>query len=91
MIRPTIGRVVWYFRGQSDQPEAALVTYVHSDQCINIGGFDKDGRHIAASEVYLHQDGDLPEGLANWCEWMPYQKGQAAKTEAAEAAAGAQS
>jgi len=31
--------------------------------------------------------GDAPALDGQYCEWMPYQKGQAAKTEAAEARA----
>jgi hypothetical protein len=90
MISPTIGRVVWFQPSKSadqplrDQPYAALVTYVHGDRCINVGGFDANGNHFAACSVALLQDDDetLPHGY--FAQWMPYQKGQAAKTEAAE-------
>ncbi len=42
MISPTIGRVVLVHRefSGSDQAEPALVTYVHNDRLINVGGFD---------------------------------------------------
>lgn len=96
MIKPTIGRVVWLHRPDSidqSQPEAALVTYVHSDTCINVAGFNANGVPFALTSVYLDQ-GDSPKSadvegslLAVYAEWMPYQKGQAAKTEALEKAA----
>lgn len=99
MIKPTIGRVVWVHRSTSidkKQPEAALVAYVHSDICINIAGFDANGVPFALTSVHLQQDGEpQPEWTkpnesghhGTYAEWMPYQKGQAAKTEALEAAA----
>lgn len=87
MIKPTIGRVV-LVRNRSGkigvQDEAALVTYVHGDTCINVGGFDANGNHFAATSVPLHHgdDADAPAWLH--AAWMPFQKGQAAKTEALE-------
>jgi len=66
LIRPTVGRVVWFHQGTagifpgSEDTRAAIVAHVHGDP-IPTSGF--------------------------YCEWMPYQKGQAAKTEAAEKAA----
>lgn len=95
MIKPTIGRVVWVHRAESldpSQAEAALVTYVHGDTCINVAGFDANGQHFAATSVYLNQDGEeLPEWTrgpnhGTWAEWMPYQKAQAAKDSAQDVA-----
>jgi len=87
VIQPTVGRVVWYYptKEQDDQPQAALVTYVHDDRLINVGGFDHAGHPFQRTEVQLLQDDDKPEGFH--AMWMPYQKGQAAKTEELEAAA----
>ena len=87
MISPTIGRVVWYWptAEQTGQPWAALVTYVHSDRMINVGGWDANGNPVRATSIALLQDDDEPKGPH--CQWMPYQKGQAAKTEALEKAA----
>jgi hypothetical protein len=70
------------------QPEAAFVTYVHSDRCINVGGFDANGSPFGATSVQLLQDDDVSRG-GTTAEWMPYQKGQAAKTEALEKQIGA--
>lgn len=90
MIKPTIGRVVWYnphheFESiHSDQPMAALVTYVWSDNMVNLAVFDAHGTNISRTSVFLWQgDGDRPTGQS-FAEWMPFQKGQAAKTEALE-------
>lgn len=88
MIKPTIGRVVWLRRPENtrEQPEAALITYVHTDTCINVGGFDANGAPFGCTSVYLDQGDDPRPKWANiYAEWMPYQKGQAARTEALEA------
>lgn len=95
MIKPTIGRVVWYWpalRARNTQPQVALVTWIHSDTMVNLAAFDANGfPEGGKGPVQLYQEtppeGELdvnrPEG--EFCEWMPYQKGQAAKTEALEA------
>ena len=85
MIKPTIGRVVLVHRGQSDQAEPALVAYVFGDRMINVGGFDRNGAPFAATSMQLLQDDETPTNPNYYAEWMPYQKGQAAKTEALEA------
>lgn len=86
MIKPTIGRVVWYFEAPATpEPRAALVSYVHGDRCVNLAVFNANGENFGATSVPLQQDGD-PMPIGCRCEWMPYQKGQAAKTEALEAA-----
>jgi hypothetical protein len=93
MITPTVGRVVWFApaRGDTamtfgvDQPCAALVAYVWNDRMVNLAVFDHNGAFHARTSVPLLQDDDAkPEG-GYFATWMPYQKGQAAKTEAAEA------
>jgi hypothetical protein len=51
---------------------------------VNLMVIDEAGAPHSETSVYLRQDGsDTPQH--NYCEWMPYQKGQAAKTEALEA------
>lgn len=90
MIKPTIGRVVWFWastehskegeRGNA-QPLCALVTHVHNDHSVNLAVFDKEGDHFPHPVVYLWQgEGDRPTGCC-YAEWMPDQKGQAAKTD----------
>lgn len=95
MIKPTVGRVVWFTsksREKSDdlvrhdgQPFAALIVYVWSDHLVNLVVFDHNGNCRPRTSVVLNQgDEHDQDGASCWCEWMPYQKGQAAKTEALE-------
>jgi len=90
-IKPSIGRVVWYYPGgekdrkAGKQPYSAQIAYVHSDTCINIGYLDNNGVAGSASSVRLLGEGETCEHP--FCCWMPYQLGQAAKTEQAEAKA----
>lgn len=90
MISPTIGRVVWYWPGTSDfgidngdQPLAALVTHVWSDSCVNLAVFGQDGTAHGRTSVRLVQDDSGNSGQP-FAEWMPCQKGQAAKHDALE-------
>lgn len=86
MIKPTIGRVMWYWpakQQRGDQPYAVFVAYVHGDNMVNVGGVDSSGRSFAATNVPIVQDGSpYTVGDSPYCEWMPFQKGQAAKYEA---------
>jgi hypothetical protein len=89
MIKPTIGRVVWFQPAKvadqplRTQPYPALICYVHSDTCINIGYFNEGGTACSATSVTLVQDENDKEGLTagRFAEWMPYQVGQAKKNE----------
>ena len=68
------------------QPLAATVAYVDNDTCVNLTVHDRNGETYGLTSVYFWQgDGESPETAH--CEWMPFQKGQAAKTEQLEAAA----
>ena len=86
MIKPTIGRVVWFWENASQtQPMTGLICYVHSDTMVNLAVFDINGVPMSKTSVYLYQgfaDSERPQG--HFAEWMPYQKGQAAKTEQLE-------
>lgn len=91
MIKPTVGRIVWFWKAESDgatvqreQPLAAIITYVWSDRCVNLAFWDADGRFQSITSVQLIQEGDERDPRICQCEWMPYQKGQAAKAEALE-------
>jgi hypothetical protein len=88
MIKPTIGRVVWVWRNQTEdpsQPEAATVVFVNSDISVNVIGHSKHGRIFFLGDLLLKQDEDTNQ-IPPWpyAEWMPYQKGQAQKTEELE-------
>lgn len=102
MIKPSNGRIVWYTPSRpsgdfdSDacivqhdklKPLAAMVVHVWGDRMVNLVVFDSNGTATPRTSVELLQDDDgKPEG-GRFCSWMPYQLGQAAKTEAAEAKA----
>lgn len=84
MIKPTVGRIVWYHPAKADpgpnpgdQPLAAIVTHVWSDTCINLAVFDANGQTYNRTSVLLVQD-DAPRPDAFYAEWMPYQKAVAA-------------
>lgn len=87
MISPTIGRVVWVVRPSETtdikQAEVGLVTYVWHDHMINVAGFDHNGLPFVLNSLALVQD-DEPKPEGNFACWMPYQKGQATKTESLE-------
>lgn len=82
-IIPTVGRVVWlYDAGEAEpKPIAAIIAHVWTDSMINVAAFDRDGRAFTRTSVRLLQDGEQPAGESYYCRWMPYQIGQAAKTE----------
>lgn len=91
MIVPTAGRIVWYrakLLGNShpkESPEqAAIVVKVHNDRLVNLVVFGHQGQQIPMLAVPLVQQDDEAPSDRSYCEWMPYQKGQAAKTEALE-------
>jgi hypothetical protein len=90
MIHPTVGRIVWYYPDhrleatlppRHNRPLAAIIAHVWSDTCINIAFFDSNGAFNSATSVLLWQEGN-PRPGAGFCEWMPYQIGQAQKAEA---------
>jgi hypothetical protein len=86
MIKPTVGRIVLVWRMQTEddsQPEAARIVFVNSDTSINVVGESKSGMRFFLPDLHLRQEAheQLPWPFA---DWMPYQKGQAAKTEALE-------
>ena len=87
MIKPTIGRIVWYWDGRrrdaDTQPQAAIVTYVWNDRVVNLAVFEECGVASYRTSVKLVQAEDEVAGLVgtSFAEWMPYQIGQAKKLE----------
>lgn len=96
MIEPTVGRIVWvYMNNRQQQPIAAIVAYVRSNEEIAVFAFDpnykiylEDGQNTATplfiNEIKLLQTDADYKGEYPYATWMPYQKGQAAKTEQLE-------
>ena len=97
-IIPTVGRVVYFTPSciSGITPDfntgvcAALVTAVHNYNCVNLSVLDANGQHHARCSVChvstVSADDDVKK-YDTW-DWMPYQKGQAAKTEQLEAKLG---
>jgi hypothetical protein len=90
MIKPTIGRVVWYYAGgrnqrdgkggfTGDQPNSAQIAYVHNDRLINVGYLDHNGLPRHATSQLLLQEGDAEpaDPTTPFASWMPFQIGQA--------------
>lgn len=92
MIKPTVGRVVWFHPSSHSNDTgfapasicAAIIAYVHSDFMVNLAVFDANGVCHSKTSVHLVQDMEPVPDAGYYCEWMPYQKGQAAKTEELE-------
>lgn len=92
MIKPTIGRVVWFTPSSNSteagftasdpaQKCAAIVAYVWADDMVNLHVIDHNGNGHSRTSVRLVQENEpKPDGY--YCEWMPYQIGQA-KAQAA--------
>jgi hypothetical protein len=96
MIEPTPGRIV-HFRtpprpccdyafDEGSPPGGpalpAIITVVHTPRCIDVVVFGLGESSSRKYErVVLLQDDDAAPATVNWCEWMPFQKGQAGKTE----------
>lgn len=82
VIPPTVGRIVHFYDadhapGSSEQ--AAIVCHVWSDTCVNLAVFDHNGNHFSHTSVRLVQEGEEVPESGIWCQWMPYQIGQARK------------
>ena len=95
MIKPTVGRVVHYHPYITDtelaftvgEPLAAIITKVWTDRMVSLAVFDANGNAFGRISVYLFQgDAANPnENAMPFAEWVPYQTGQAAKTEKLQA------
>lgn len=94
MIKPTVGRVVWFtpslacglVHRDKAAPLAAMVTHVWGDRMVNLVVFDSNGDPHSKTSVTLLQDDDAKPKYGHFCAWMPYQVGQWAKSAGASAA-----
>lgn len=86
VITPTIGRKVWYYpNGEAPglmeavdkSPMDATVVYVWSNGTVNLVVNDHYGRHWAFESVMLRQHDQPAPTQEHYCEWMPFQVGQA--------------
>lgn len=84
MIKPTVGRVVWFHPNEEKEgipadTNAAIITHVWGDEMVNLVVFSPNGESRGETSVWLWQgeDATIPRPSARYCEWMPYQVGQA--------------
>lgn len=94
MIKPTVGRIVWYYKdalqtnivqhGLSTDPLAAQICMVWNDRLVNLHVIDANGTAHAVTSVELVQEGEPAPSAGRYCKWMPYQVGQAKKNESEE-------
>lgn len=82
-IRPTVGRIVWYFEDSdtSKPPMAAQVCHVINDQIVNLSAYDYNGKPFSRTGIQLVQEGDYAMG--RHCRWMPHQVAEAERRAAA--------
>lgn len=90
IIKPSIGRVVYYRDPELTEPQAATIAYVHSDTMVNLSVVNHSGTQFGETSVQLVQPGEpKPEGIG-FCHWMPYQVKKMTGSESGEKAAGTQ-
>lgn len=92
MIKPTVGRVLWYRPNSIDamagvasgleQPLAAICVHVWNDAMVNLVVFDSNGAVFSRTSVPLLQDDDKAGEDQAVAEWIPFQVGQAKKQDA---------
>lgn len=92
VITPTPGRIVWFYPAAYDgiamigrDPLAAIIAGVHNDSLVNLAVFDAHGNMQQRSNVTLVQPDETAVTEGPMATWMPYQVGQAAKTEQLQA------
>lgn len=72
--RPEIGRHVHYYRNglyPAVAPEAAIITWVHGPDVVNLVVFDANGNSRGETSVELVPPGrERPD--CSHCTWMPY-------------------
>jgi hypothetical protein len=89
-IKPTVGRVVWYIPKNVDNleqhnndPLKADIIAVHSPEEVSLFVISASGqtRYISKAPLWQLESGKPKPEKGGYAMWMPYQLGQAAKTE----------
>lgn len=89
VIKPTVGRIVLFYhwveglKTHELKPVPAIITDVLSDRTIDVTVFAPSSG-VQCRRASLVQAGEAPPPRSH-CTWMPYQQGQAAKTDATAA------
>lgn len=86
MIKPTIGRKIWYWETAEQfklfnfgvenvvtQPFDATIVAVHSPSRVNLFVLDHEGLGMARTSVRLVQDDEIPPDSC-FATWMPYRR-----------------
>jgi len=76
------GMVVQRDKDGNVVPLTAQVCGVWGPRCVNLLVTDASGKTFVCTSRTLLQDDDARPEHGGFAEWMPYQKGQAAKAEA---------
>ncbi len=91
MIKPTVGRVVHFYRDHGADPQAAIIAHVWSDTCVNLAIFDNNGKpylNPPTPVTPVQPDAEIPDQF--YCKWMPYQIKKPTGSESREKEAGTQ-
>jgi hypothetical protein len=75
MMTPTVGRVVYYNLGTTENPKllASIIAYVWSETVVNLMVIDENGIPKSMTSINRASVGD---SAGKW-DWMPYQKQKA--------------
>ena len=76
MIKPSVGRVLYFHpNGDPAVTHAAIITFVHRDDLVNLCSFLPNGMPVAQTSVPLLDElppGAVPYSGVDYCEWMPF-------------------
>lgn len=84
MIKPTIGRKVWFYDEPNTPEQDGTIFNVIDDHNIGVRVTNRTGNVYSRDLVLLVQDGETPPNGPH-CRWMPYQVGQAKRHEPEQA------